>query len=83
LTLPTVIFNWTHAPHRPAAPEAFGLMQIGALGRMAGLRRANILVVFDGGTAGRKAGGVWLHGAPRCARRDWGYMRRADGTAPP
>jgi uncharacterized protein DUF2637 len=21
-------FNWTHAPHRPAAPEAFGLMPV-------------------------------------------------------
>lgn len=57
-------FNWTHAPHRPGAPEAFGLMPvIGAVLFEFTLRE---LRQRTSGRADRKMAGLgWLYPAER------------------
>ena len=75
-------FNWTHAPHRPAAPEAFGLMPVvAALLFEFCLRELRLRTLADQagpqaerpGLAppGRTNPGPALHGrrASRCRRR--------------
>ena len=58
-------FNWTHAPHRPAAPEAFGLMPVvAALLFEFCLRELRLRTRAD--RASRKPSALsWLHPAER------------------
>jgi hypothetical protein len=58
-------FNWTHAPHRPAAPEAFGLMPVvAALLFEFCLRELRLRTLAD--QVGRKLSTLgWLHPAER------------------
>jgi hypothetical protein len=58
-------FNWTHAPHRPAAPEAFGLMPvIAAVLFEFCLRELRLRTLAD--RSGRKPTALrWLHPAER------------------
>jgi Protein of unknown function (DUF2637) len=64
-------FNWTHAPHRPAAPEAFGLMPvIAALLFEFCLRELRLRTLS--GRAGRKLSTWhWLHPAERIQVRTY------------
>jgi hypothetical protein len=58
-------FNWTHAPHRPAAPEAFGLMPVvAALLFEFCLRELRLRTLAD--RPGRRLSALgWLHPAER------------------
>jgi hypothetical protein len=58
-------FNWTHAPHRPAAPEAFGLMPVvAALLFEFCLRELRLRTLAE--RPGRKLSALgWLHPAER------------------
>ena len=58
-------FNWTHAPHRPAAPEAFGLMPVVAAVLFEFcLRELRLRTLAD--RAGRTLSALrWLHPAER------------------
>jgi len=58
-------FNWTHAPHRPAAPEAFGLMPaVAALLFEFCLRELRLRTLAD--RTGHKPSALsWLHPAER------------------
>jgi hypothetical protein len=58
-------FNWTHAPHRPAAPEAFGLMPVvAALLFEFCLRELRLRTLADQEGCGLSTLG-WLHPAER------------------
>ncbi len=58
-------FNWTHAPRRPAAPEAFGLMPVvAALLFEFCLRELRLRTLAD--QSGRRLSALgWLHPAER------------------
>jgi Protein of unknown function (DUF2637) len=62
-------FNWTHAPRRPAAPEAFGLMPvIAAFLFEFCLRELRLRTLAD--RSGRKPNALrWLHPAERIRAR--------------
>ena len=59
-------FNWTHAPRRPAAPEAFGLMPVvAAILFEFCLRELGLRTLAATGPAARSARWRWLHPAER------------------
>ena len=64
LVAASAAFNWTHAPHRPAAPEAFGLMPvIAAVLFEFSLRELRLRTA---GRADRRLAALrWLHPAER------------------
>ena len=58
-------FNWTHAPHRPAAPEAFGLMPVVAALLFEFCLRELKLRILAGQPGRRLSALHWLHPAER------------------
>lgn len=59
-------FNWTHAPHRPAAPEAFGLMPVvAALLFEFYLRELRLRTLADQADRRTLSTLSWLHPAER------------------
>ena len=59
------IFNWTHAPHRPAAPEAFGLMPVVAALLFEFCLRELKLRTLAGRAGRTPSAWRWLHPAER------------------